>query len=607
MTIKFRLILSALVSFLVLAIIIVISFIMIQTVQINGALYNKIILSKDLLADILPPPEYIIETRLITYQLADSAPEDRAKLIETLASLKKDFLDRQQYWTQSTLGPKMRKLILEDIRTPALNYFDVTEKKLIPTIENGDTTTAYALLNGELKQYYDVHRQFVDKLVIMANKQAETDENESGSALSTGFITMGFSTLIGIIVLLGTLGFTATTILNNINKLKMIAGSLASEQADLSNRLPITSNDEIAQTSQNFNLLFDKFERIVTIAKEEETKIKEAHEQVNQYMKRSKLMIDLTDQMSEGAIDGSFDIQKTMQKTIITLQEILKLNDKTSLVVIDVNQNTDHIMSSINEMVEKIDHTRKNAEGVTQSTYEIAQVIALIKDISDQTNLLALNAAIEAARAGEHGRGFAVVADEVRKLAERTQKATTEVEATINILKQNAQTMVSSSEDTEKYARDSAQKLDIFKDALKDLTDNAAAIRQENLLISYDIFIELAKLDHIIFKLNAYSSIFHNKEKTTFGDHHQCRLGKWYEEGDGKQAFSQVPSYALLESPHHIVHDKVRVSLDCIKDDSCVKEAEHIVANFKLVEEKSKELFVILDKMVDEAKKQNKA
>ena len=607
MTIKFRLILSALVSFLVLTIIIVISFIMIQTVQINGALYNKIILSKDLLADILPPPEYIIETRLITYQLADSAPEDRAKLIATLTSLKKDFLDRQQYWTQSMLGPKMRKLILEDMRTPALNYFDVTEKKLIPAIEKGDTTAAYTLLNGELKQYYDVHRQFVDKLVIMANKQAETDENESNSALSTGFITMGLSTLIGIIVLLGTLGFTASTILNNINKLKMIAGSLASEQADLSSRLPIISNDEIAQTSQNFNLLFDKFERIVTMAKEEETKIKEAHEQINQYMKRSKLMIDLTDQMSEGAIDGSLAIQKTMQETIITLQEILKLNDKTSLVVIDVNQNTDHIMSSITEMVEMIDHTRKNAEGVTQSTYEIAQVIALIKDISDQTNLLALNAAIEAARAGEHGRGFAVVADEVRKLAERTQKATTEVEATINILKQNAQTMVSSSEDTEKYARDSAQKLDIFKDALKDLTDNASAIRQKNLLISYDIFIELAKLDHIIFKLNAYSSIFHNKEKTTFGDHHQCRLGKWYEEGDGKQAFSQVPSYALLESPHHIVHDKVRVSLDCIKDDSCVKEAEHIVANFKLVEEKSKELFVILDKMVDEAKKQNKA
>lgn len=606
MTIKVRLMLSGLVSFLVLSIIIVISFIMIQTVQIKGALYDKIILSKDLLADILPPPEYIIETRLITYQLADSSPQDRAKLIATIASLKKDFLDRQQYWDGSALEPQMKKLVLQDIKISALNYFETTEKKLIPSLEKGDITAAYALLNGELKQYYDQHRQFVDTLVIMANAQAQSDENESNDVLHTGFVTLGLTTLIGIIILLGTLGFTNAIILKNINKLKAIAGSLASDKADLSSRLPIESNDEIAQTSQNLNLLFDKFEHIVNLSKEEETKIKEAHDEINQHMRHSKLMMNLTTQMTEGTIHGSLAIQKSMQATILTLQDILKLNDKTSSVVTNVHENTDQIISSIDQMVEMIDHTRKNAEGVTHSTQEIAQVIALIKDISDQTNLLALNAAIEAARAGEHGRGFAVVADEVRKLAERTQKATSEVEATINILKQNAETMVSSSEDTEKYARNSARELDVFKDALRDLTDNAHAIRKENLLISYDIFIELAKLDHIIFKLNAYRSIFSNEEKATFGDHHHCRLGKWYEEGDGKQAFSHVPSYPLLDAPHHTVHDKICASLECIKKNSCVEEADQILTNFKLVEEKSKELFEILDRMVDEAKRNEK-
>lgn len=119
------------------------------------------------------------------------------------------------------------------------------------------------------------------------------------------------------------------------------------------------------------------------------------------------------------------------------------------------------------QIVEKIDDTRTNAEGVNQNTHEIEQVIALIKDISDQTNLLALNAAIEAARAGEHGRGFAV-ADEVQ-LAERTQKATTEVEATINILKQNAETMVESSESTETYVKESVNQVERFKEDLQNL------------------------------------------------------------------------------------------------------------------------------------------
>ena len=603
MSIRLRLIMTAMISTLVVLLVIGISFMTIQTVQIQGSLYTKIILSKDLLADILPPPEYILEARLVTYEMLNSDPRHMSELKAKLASLKKDFMDRQDYWKSSDAEPIMKKLVLNEIKNSALNYFEMSESKLIPALEKSDRTTAQTLLLGELKSLYDQHRQYIDQLVVMANKQAETDENASNSALRAGAITMALAAFIGILVLLGTLSFTATIILKNINKLKTIAATLASEKGDLSNRLPIESNDEIAQTSRHFNLLFDKFEKSVHLAKEEETKIKEAHEQIHQHMKRSELMISLTDLMSDGAIHGSLAIQSTMQTTIGTLQDILNLNYQTSVVVESVHQDTQQIISSMEQMVGKIDYTRTNAEGVKQSTQEIAQVIALIKDISDQTNLLALNAAIEAARAGEHGRGFAVVADEVRKLAERTQKATTEVEATINILKQNAETMVESSESTEAYVKESVQQVEHFKEGLNELTTNANTIRHKNLLISYDIFIELAKLDHIIFKLNAYSSLFHNEEKTTFGDHHQCRLGKWYEQGDGKKAFGTVESYALLEAPHRNVHDKVKASLACISKGSCVEEAELILDNFRIVEAKSKELFTILDRMVTEAKK----
>jgi len=243
-----------------------------------------------------------------------------------------------------------------------------------------------------------------------------------------------------------------------------------------------------------------------------------------------------------------------------------KLNAIEAANVSDNNrQSIEDIASTLGALSADTLKSSNNVENLTQRAAQIGSIVQLIKEIADQTNLLALNAAIEAARAGEQGRGFAVVADEVRKLAERTSNATREISTIVTAIQdetdQTKVQMTGLANKSQEFSHNVSGVMDSMKHLLTlsksmEGTISASALRS---------FVEVAKIDHILYKFEIYKVFMEISDRTadSFGSHTACRLGKWYFEGDGKECYSKLDGYTAIANPHQAFHQFGR---DAVKE-----------------------------------------
>ncbi|MFQ5471014.1 MAG: methyl-accepting chemotaxis protein [Gammaproteobacteria bacterium] len=348
---------------------------------------------------------------------------------------------------------------------------------------------------------------YVSEVEALGDAQVE---NETRSVIATErtvysiiFSQLALGILFSVAIILYVFKFSIKSIIGLSERLKDIAEG----EGDLTVAIESKGNDEIADLANGFNAFVAKLRTIIHEASESATHIATATGQLTS-------IAEMTQQGVNSQQGETEQVATAMNEMTATVQEVARNATDASHAAQEANEHASNgklvvieTMNLINNLASEVEKSGDVIKELENESQNIGSVMDVIRGIAEQTNLLALNAAIEAARAGEQGRGFAVVADEVRTLAQRTQESTQEIENMIDRLQAGTKNAVVVMQNSHSEAADSVTKAGNAGDALEEITKSVSNISNMNLQIASAAEEQGAVAEEINRNINAINDV----------------------------------------------------------------------------------------------------